>query len=197
VKPVVKIIDDIDVIKVAIEENRKQILLLLNKKDMTVSELADEMRKDISTIYRHVHKLEGNGLVEQAGERRVHHIPEKIYGRTARLFLYSSDAVKRMGAGFIEAHALPSSLVLLDILRAMGYEIDGSPEFAMDFTKMLLRFNVLATQELQGVSLETEKGISISTYMLVMLILAVINLDADPELKEMAGKFLKGVKAVE
>lgn len=194
VKPVVKIINDPEIIKTAVELNRKHILILLNTQDMTVSDIADAMHKDISTVYRHVHKLESVGLVEVVGEKKTHHIPEKVYGRTAKIFLYSPEAVKRMEGQFLEEHAIPSAAMLLDRLREMGYEVDGSAEFRDNFARMLLRFNLLATGELQNLSSESDREISISMHILIMLVIGLINLDIDPEIGERVKRFLAGVE---
>lgn len=193
-KPVVKIIHDPEIIKTAVEQNRKQILILLNTQDMTVSDIANAMRKDISTVYRHVHKLESVGLVEVVGEKRTHHIPEKVYGRGAKIFLYSPEAVEKMDGQFLEEHAMPSAAVLLGMLREMGYEVNGSREFRDNFAKMLLRFNMLATKELQNLSPESDREISISMHILIMLVIGLINLDIDPEIDERVKRFLAGIE---
>ena len=85
------IVTDPKRIKVGIEETRRHILSLLKIKAMTVAELAEALNKDQSTIYRHIEKLTEHDYVEASDERRIHHIPEKIYSRTAMTFLLSPD----------------------------------------------------------------------------------------------------------
>ena len=87
----IEIVTDPKKIKVGIEDSRRNILSLLKIKPMTVAEIAEAMSKDQSTIYRHIEKLLDHSYVEVSGERRTHHIPEKIYSRTASTFLLCPD----------------------------------------------------------------------------------------------------------
>lgn len=89
-----KVISNPDAIKVGMEKNREKILELLKINDMTISQIAEALGRDQSTIYRHVRKLEEAGFVEICGERREHHIPERVYGRTADFYLLAPDAMQ-------------------------------------------------------------------------------------------------------
>jgi DNA-binding transcriptional ArsR family regulator len=194
VKPVVKIIDDPAVIKIAVEETRRQILTMLNEQEMTLSEIARKIKKDISTVYRHIHQLQRAGLVEVVGEKRVHHIPEKVYGRTAKLFLYSPEAAEQFGRDLQAAHIIPSVHMLIDLLQEMGYDVENSEEFRDNLGKILIRFNVLTAQALERLSPDREMEISISIYILLMLITGLINLDLDQDLSERVKRFRAGVR---
>lgn len=87
----IEIVTDPKSIKVGIEETRRKILAFLRLKPMTVSELAQAIGKDQSTIYRHIEKLADFHYIKVSGERKTHHIPEKVYARTANTFLLSPD----------------------------------------------------------------------------------------------------------
>lgn len=87
----IKVIRDPEIIEIALEENRRKILSLLSVSSMTVSQLVDILEKDQSTIYRHIEKLLSAGLIYVAGERKRSHIPEKVYARTAGVFILSPD----------------------------------------------------------------------------------------------------------
>ncbi|MEM3444579.1 MAG: ArsR family transcriptional regulator [Thermoplasmata archaeon] len=91
----VKVIRDPQTIEVALEETRRKILSLLSVSNMTVSQLVDILEKDQSTIYRHIEKLLSAGLIYVAGERKKSHIPEKVYARTASVFILSPDLEER------------------------------------------------------------------------------------------------------
>ena len=82
----IKFLDDPEVIKIAIDPTRRKILELLRLNNLTVAQIVNILEKDQSTIYRHVEKLVKAGIIEQSGERKEHHIPEKIYSRTAKIF---------------------------------------------------------------------------------------------------------------
>lgn len=88
-------IRDPQTIEVALEETRRKILSLLSVSNMTVSQLVDILEKDQSTIYRHIEKLLSAGLIYVAGERKKSHIPEKVYARTASVFILSPDLEER------------------------------------------------------------------------------------------------------
>jgi DNA-binding transcriptional ArsR family regulator len=87
----IRLIRDPRAIRVATEATRRKILSLLRLRGMTVSEVASVLEKDQSTIYRHMDKLREAGLVVPSGERKVHHIPEKVFTRTAKIFLIAPD----------------------------------------------------------------------------------------------------------
>lgn len=87
----VKVIRDPEIIEIALEETRRKILSLLSVNNMTVSQIVDILEKDQSTIYRHIEKLLGADLIYVAGERKKSHIPEKVYARTAGVFILSPD----------------------------------------------------------------------------------------------------------
>ncbi|MCX8174176.1 MAG: transcriptional regulator [Thermoplasmata archaeon] len=87
----VKVIRDPEIIEIALEETRRKILSLLSVSNMTVSQLVDILEKDQSTVYRHIEKLLAAELIYVAGERKKSHIPEKVYARTAGVFILSPD----------------------------------------------------------------------------------------------------------
>ncbi len=96
--------EDSEKVKVGLEKTRKKILGLLKVDNMTISQIAEALDKDRSTIYRHIKKLENAGFVEVKDERKEYHIPEKIYGRTAEVFLMAPEPIdndKPSGLGLV------------------------------------------------------------------------------------------------
>jgi DNA-binding transcriptional ArsR family regulator len=87
----IQIVRDPKAIVIGMEKNRREILKLLRFNDLTVSQIAEILGKDESTIYRHIKKLEGVGLVSAVGERKRYHIPEKVYGRSSNLYIFAMD----------------------------------------------------------------------------------------------------------
>lgn len=193
-KPIVKIITDPEAISIAIEDNRKRILDLLTSEDMSVSDLANILKKDISTIYRHIHKLEGAGLVEPAGEKKTHHIPEKMYGRTAKVFLFSPEAAKKVEHRFLIEQGQQVASALLPTLREIGYDVDESEEYKENFALMFIRMNHLTSEGMERISQESDREISLPMFILLMLTMVIVNKDHDPELKKIIERFLDGIK---
>lgn len=87
----VRFFEDSKKLRMGLEDTRNKILQLLKIEDMSISQIAEALNKNNSTIFRHIKKLEEAGFVEVKGERKEHHIPEKIYGRTADVFLLSPE----------------------------------------------------------------------------------------------------------
>ena len=193
-KPIVKIITDPESISIAIEENRKRILDLLTSQDMSVSDLADILKKDISTVYRHMHKLEGAGLVEPAGERRTHHVPEKMYSRTAKVFLFSPEAAKKVEHRFLMDQGQQVARTLLLTLREIGYDVDESDEYRENFARLFIRMNDMTSEGMERISQEGDREISLPMFILLMLTMVILNKDQDPELKRNIERFLGGIK---
>ncbi|WP_456396518.1 ArsR/SmtB family transcription factor, partial [Thermococcus sp.] len=69
------------------ENTRFRILELLRERPMTINELTEILDRDRATIYRHIKTLEKAGFVEEIGQEGN----ERIYARTARIFLIKAD----------------------------------------------------------------------------------------------------------
>ncbi len=126
----IEIVSDPSVIKIITEETRSKILRLLRFRDMTISELSSILNKDISTIFRHIKKLEKVGLVEVTGERRIHNIPEKVYGRTIKTIFLAPEAYEKNA--FIKRFHEKNAEAIKEALSEIGYSIKNT-EFLKEF----------------------------------------------------------------
>ncbi len=160
----IEIVDDPEKIKIIIEDTRTKILRLLRFRDMTISELASILNKDISTIFRHIKKLEAAGFVKVTGERRLHNVPEKIYGRTARtIFLapesyVKDEAIRKMNKKRVE--------ILADALNSLGYEVkDVNALF-----DILIHLDELSIRELEKLEKDVDWGILRKLALLIILL---------------------------
>jgi DNA-binding transcriptional ArsR family regulator len=68
----VMVLTDPDVVKIATEATRRQILSLLRVNDLSISQIAQILGKDQSTVYRHIKKLEKYGLIKIVGKNRLY-----------------------------------------------------------------------------------------------------------------------------
>ena len=84
-KPI-KTISDPEAFKILAEESRRKILYLLRAKEMTVSQIADELDLTPQTVYHHIKKLVGASMVEVTREVRIDHLIESYYRATAEVF---------------------------------------------------------------------------------------------------------------
>jgi DNA-binding transcriptional ArsR family regulator len=71
---------------------RALILDLVLERAMTVTELADRVRKPRGTVAHHVDVLVDAGLLKVTGTRRVRAIDERFYGRTAHTIVFPEAA---------------------------------------------------------------------------------------------------------
>lgn len=76
------------------DETRRKILYLLRVKEMTVSQIAEELGVTSQAIYHHMKKLLRGKMVEITREERVGHLIESYYRATAEDFLLSHGKIK-------------------------------------------------------------------------------------------------------
>ncbi len=81
-----KVIRDPKAFELMADETRRRMVFLLRAKDLTVSQIADQLNKTPQAIYHHVKKLLEAGMVEVAKEERVDHFIETYYRATAEVF---------------------------------------------------------------------------------------------------------------
>lgn len=103
------------------DETRRKIIYLLRAKEMTVSQLAGDLRITTQAVYHQINKLREAGLVEVAREERVDHFIETYYRATAEVFeLHHGEAGDENSAKhFKEA---------LESLPKVGLEVDADDE---------------------------------------------------------------------
>lgn len=190
---IVKVIDNPDAIRVAIEPTRRRILFLLNSQDMSASQIADILKKDVSTIYRHLHKLEEAGLIEPCRERVTRSIEEKVYRRTSAHFLFSSEAMQCMDEGAFTEYIASASNLILPLLEEMGYEIERDEECYQSFQRMILRWNEISAKGMDKI-MDKERKISLPLYLFLMLTTSLIRFETDHELKRSCEVFLSKIK---
>jgi len=82
----VKSINDPEAFKILADDTRRKIVFLLRAKEMTVSQIADELDLTPQTVYHHIKKLVEAEMVEVTREVRVDHLIESYYMATAEVF---------------------------------------------------------------------------------------------------------------
>lgn len=180
----VKVIHDLDSIKTCIEDTRNKILSLLKVNDMTISQLAEALNKDQSTIYRHIKKLEEAGFVLVSGERKVHHIPEKKYGRTAGIFLLAPKSMESEEAPDIALEWERKQVEkILNILSMVGYDCEGDDEIISDLTEFFAGLTEKLKLNLDNIDEEVGE-ITFPTLFRLQLILSMLEIENDDDFKE-------------
>ncbi len=191
----VKVVRDPERVKLAIEDTRSDILSLLRVNDMTLSQMAESLNKDHSTIYRHVKKLEKAGYLEEVGEIKDHHIPKKVYSRTANVFLLSPRSIDGRDPSEIgmdwERRNAEKILSLLDV---MGYDIEDKEEALIEeISRFFIELQERVTEPIGKI----EEDIGEISYPLLLrfkLLLFLLEEKEDEDLKERMENFLSNIK---
>ncbi len=190
--PKIKLFEDSETLKVGLERTRKQILDLFRIKNMTISQVAEALEKDQSTVYRHIKKLEEAGFIEVKGERKEHHIPERIYGRTADVFLMtpepiSSDSTSALGIRWSDDKVKEC----VELLENMGYKVEKE-EVVENISDYLYELDREVNKELSK-SLDEDLEIDFFSLMQVKFLISLIKLENSKsyaeKIKETFSKF--------
>ncbi len=188
----IMVIRDPDVIKIITESTRRKILALLRINDLSISQLADLIQKDQSTVYRHIKKLEAHEIVMPVGERKVHHIPEVVYGRVARTYLIvpeidedtTSPAVHYTREGIKD---------VMDVLEMMGYSIDSRRIFSREMYRFSKKLDSLISDDLkslEGKDIHMDETAFLNTIITLML----IKVNENPDLKDFVDRIGELIK---
>jgi len=180
----IRVIDDPKIIKLVTDETRRAMLEMLRVNRLTVAQMAGILEKDQSTIYRHVEKLLGAGLIEQSGERKSHHIPEKVYCRTAKIFFLAPGMEAVPGKDALLKNIEKSSEAVARMLESIGYDRGDSDALNSLFIEM----ERAVSKKLR----DLKPGENLNFYTLWKLQTAIILLEAerDPALRGKLKKFI-------
>ena len=121
-----KVIKDPDAFQLLADETRRRIIYLLRAKEMTVAQIAEELKLTPQAIYHHIRKLKDADMVEVAREERVDHFIETYYRATAEMFNLAhgeAGSGKVMEEEAREARLEPSVTTLLVELASDSYRL--------------------------------------------------------------------------
>lgn len=113
-----KTISDPDAFKLFADETRRKIVFLLRAKEMTVSQIAQELEITPQTGYHHIKKLVDGGMVEVSREVRVDHLIESYYRATAEVFNFTIGKTSK-GAGALKEQMEAA----LGTLKRIGFKL--------------------------------------------------------------------------
>ncbi|MFB3890183.1 MAG: ArsR/SmtB family transcription factor [Candidatus Bathyarchaeia archaeon] len=116
-KPI-KTLSNPEAFKVTADESRRRILYLLRAKEMTVSQIADELDLTPQTVYHHIKKLCEVDMVEVTREVRVDHLIESYYRATAEVFHLTVG--KETGGKETMTEGIKSAL---EALKKVGFKL--------------------------------------------------------------------------
>ncbi len=119
----VKSISDPEAFKILADDSRRRIVFLLRAKEMTVSQIADELDLTPQTVYHHIKKLLQADMVEVTREVRVDHLIESYYMATAEVFQVTVG--KTSGSKEKETENITAALAAL---KKIGFKIKYEKE---------------------------------------------------------------------
>ena len=114
----VKTISDPEAFKILADDTRRRMIFLLRAKEMTVSQIADQLDLTPQTVYHHIKKLLEAEMVEVTREVRVDHLIESYYQATAEVFHVTVG--KTSNSKQTLAENIPLSL---DGLKRIGFNL--------------------------------------------------------------------------
>ncbi len=124
----VKSVNDPEAFKLLADETRRKIIYLLRAKEMTVSQIADELNLAPQTLYHHIKKMLEADLVEVTREVRVDHLIESYYRATAEVF----EITVGQTSGSKELQTA-NIATILESLKKIGFNISYDDK---DITKL-------------------------------------------------------------
>ncbi len=138
----VKRISDPEAFKLFADETRRKIVFLLRVKEMTVSQIAEEIDITPQTVYHHIRKLIEGGMVEVAREVRVDHLIESYYRSTAEAFEFT---VGRSSHG--EKARREQVEGALGALRKIGFKIQYDEKTVSQIAKLQMEMSEFLNSE--------------------------------------------------
>ncbi len=157
-----KVITDPEAFQLIGDETRRKMIYLLRAKEMTVSQMAEELSRTPQAIYHHIRKLKDAGMVEVAREERVDHFIETYYQATAEVFNFSH------GTGEVsKEYARREVKQALESLPKLGIEVEIDDKTISQLVDLQMRIDSLGghtefedkSAELEDVDFLTKQSI--------------------------------------
>ncbi len=112
-------IKDPEAFQLLADDTRRKMVFLLRVKEMTVSQIADELNVTPQAVYHHIKRLLKGEMVEVAREERIGHLIESYYRTTAETFTFS------IGKSSHSAKASKELInTVLNALRKVGFNVE-------------------------------------------------------------------------
>ena len=129
----VKTLTDPEAFKILADDTRRRMIFLLRAKEMTVSQIADQLDLTPQTVYHHIKRLLDAEMVEVAREVRVDHLIESYYQATAEVFHVTVG--KTSGGKESLAESIP---IALDGLKRIGFNVSYDKKDVEELAEMTM-----------------------------------------------------------
>jgi DNA-binding transcriptional ArsR family regulator len=125
-----QVISDPDAIELLGDETRRRVIYLLRARELTISQIAEELDLTPPAIYHHIKKLLAAGMVEVSREERIENFIEIYYRATAEVFWFSYGTGTT--PGYLEQRLKES----LESLPKLGINVKIDPETVSKIVKV-------------------------------------------------------------
>lgn len=134
-----KVIKDPDAIELLGDETRRRVIYLLRARELTISQMAEELGLTPPAIYHHIKKLLAAGMVEVSKEERIENFIEIYYRATAEVFEFSYGT--GTAPGYMEQRLKES----LESLPKLGINVKIEPEIIPKIVEVQQRLEALGS----------------------------------------------------
>jgi len=147
-----KYVKDPDAWELMADDTRRRVVYLLRAKEMTVSQIAEQLQKTPQAIYHHIRKLVDKGLVDIAKEERVDHFIETYYRAAAEVFEFVHGEGHSKG---YEEQRMKDSLQALNLLGIKAQVDDTTVARMVELSKRMNQLAIKPTLEEKISKLDT------------------------------------------
>ncbi len=134
-----KVIKDPEAIELLGDETRRRVIYLLRARELTISQMAEELGLTPPAIYHHIKKLLAAGMVEVSKEERIENFIEIYYKATAEVFEFSYGT--GTAPGYMEQRLKES----LESLHKLGINVKVEPEIISKIVEIQKRLESLGS----------------------------------------------------
>lgn len=177
------IIRDAQKFKEASEPSRRKILQILSIKEMSVDELAKILERDVSTVYRHISKLEAAGLVEVAREERVGPVTKRYYRRAAKIMIGLLPSKETSETEIFQKASYEKMRKVLLALKGFRYDIPEDEASLDRLTEIAIKWDKLWESCFDARISEEKMVGDLSAYYTAALLLSLVETREDPSLR--------------
>jgi len=128
-----KVITDPKSFDVIGDKTRRRIIYILRARDLSVSQIADELQVTPQAIYHHIKKLLETGMVEVAKEERIGHFIETYYRATAEVFNFQYGERDNPEAGEMEVKEA------IKALERVGFALKAEDGDISKYVKLVMK----------------------------------------------------------
>ena len=128
-----KVITDPNGFDVIGDKTRRRIVYILRARDLSVSQIAEQLQVTPQAIYHHIKKLLETGMVEVAKEERIGHFIETYYRATAEVFDFQYGECETQKPG--EADTKEA----IKALEKVGFVLNVDDDTISKYVKLVMK----------------------------------------------------------